>query len=326
MARRLARPTRKEKAKSVQRPRRGPGPPGQDAACHRLKKSAGAGYLGHLASAWSANRPPTDIDTRTAARIKAAWAGKAPESLTSGDVLRIITEWEETLSLATAYAYIKGLKRFLRFVDTELSTRLHRLVPRKLQPQPRKRLCPDDEYGRILDASPTWLRIFLELCRSVGLRHGEALTITPSALSAESRRVVLRRKDQGTSDLPLTPELFEAFHFCASQAPDKPVIQTLGGPESHKGVYTAWERAKKKAGADPNLIIHDLRRTAATRVYEQTHDLRTAQQLLGHRSLSSTLLYLAPLNTEKLAEAISAAAPRRHGELLKLKPATEVKQ
>jgi len=66
------------------------------------------------------------------------------------------------------------------------------------------------------------------------------------------------------------------------------------------------------------LTAHDLRRTAATILYGATKDLRVPQQLLGHKNLSSTLEYLAPLAPDEA---------RRYAELLRFdKFKSEVKQ
>jgi len=40
------------------------------------------------------------------------------------------------------------------------------------------------------------------------------------------------------------------------------------------------------------MVPHDLRRTAAVAMLEQTHDIRTVQALLGHTDLKTTLWYL----------------------------------
>jgi integrase len=59
--------------------------------------------------------------------------------------------------------------------------------------------------------------------------------------------------------------------------------------------HAAVERKFKNSIASvtgKRITFHDLRRTAAVRMYEQPGDLRTVQALLGHRNLQSTLWYL----------------------------------
>jgi integrase len=264
--------------------------------------------LAELASAWSEGKPISDLDFRTASHIRTHWPAKDPHQITPGEVADLVASWEGQFSPATTHAYAKGLKRFLTFVDERASTRLKKLVPRHFAPQPRKLTCTDDEYNGILQKAPTWLRVFLELCRCLAFRHGEALKLTPRSFNADTGDLHFPRKDGGSSTLPTTPEIAAAIRLCAAN-PDTPIITALGGPKTQKAIRRQWRTAIEKAGANPNLIIHDLRRTAITRVYNQTHDLRLCQQLAGHRHLGSTLLYLAPNEKEQLAEAVYLATP-----------------
>jgi integrase len=54
----------------------------------------------------------------------------------------------------------------------------------------------------------------------------------------------------------------------------------------------AYRRLLKTVGIKRKLTPHDFRRTTAVHLYEQTHDARDVQALLGHRSLGSTIWYL----------------------------------
>lgn len=74
---------------------------------------------------------------------------------------------------------------------------------------------------------------------------------------------------------------------------------------------------RKQIGITHKLTAHDLRRTTAVAVYEQTKDLRVAQAVLGHADLTSTLWYLDHHLTPVDVAAL---------ELAKLNPTTEVIQ
>ena len=51
--------------------------------------------------------------------------------------------------------------------------------------------------------------------------------------------------------------------------------------------------AKKKAGIRAKWTLHDLRRTAARKLYATTGDIRQAQKFLGHGSINATMWYLS---------------------------------
>jgi site-specific recombinase XerD len=61
-------------------------------------------------------------------------------------------------------------------------------------------------------------------------------------------------------------------------------------------------QAKRRAGIETPWTLHDLRRAAARRVYERTHDVRKVQRLLSHKNLSTTMWYLGDAGAEIDAE------------------------
>ena len=45
------------------------------------------------------------------------------------------------------------------------------------------------------------------------------------------------------------------------------------------------------ANLDKRVTCHSFRHSSATHVLERGHDIRTAQELLGHRDVSTTMIY-----------------------------------
>jgi integrase len=217
-----------------------------------------------------------------------------------------------------------SLKRFLSFVDRHANTHHAEDVPRVLKPSPRTVICSAEDFHKLIDLSPVWFRCFLMLCRYLGLRHNEARSLTPREWNPEERAITIHRKGQSVSTLPLPDELEPMFSLAASISLDEPVIRSLGWRhQSAHSLTNWWHSIKKKAGVDPQLNVHDLRRTVATALYDRTHDLRAVQQLLGHKRMDSTLYYIAPRDPEYLRGLLAELHPFN---LAKAKPATEVKQ
>jgi integrase len=65
-------------------------------------------------------------------------------------------------------------------------------------------------------------------------------------------------------------------------------------PETGKrwqNLRMAFKRAKKKAGITQPFRVHDLRHSFASNLVMDGYDLKTVQELLGHRNISTTMRY-----------------------------------
>jgi site-specific recombinase XerD len=56
-------------------------------------------------------------------------------------------------------------------------------------------------------------------------------------------------------------------------------------------VQRAVTRAVRSTGIDKRASCHTFRHSFATHLLERGHDIRTVQELLGHREVSTTMIY-----------------------------------
>jgi integrase len=229
----------------------------------------------------------------------------------------LVGTWKARYSKGTAYGYRNKLRSLLAAM---VPFGLPPMKPPKLAPPPARAItATHNELVRLLSDPAPWLRLFILLYLQCGLRRAETLRVTPRTWNREQHTATILVKGGDTRTLSLTPDVELLMHAAGDPPPDTSYICALYGKEiGFETIRSAWKRHRDKHGISEKVTAHDLRRTAATIVMHATHDLRAAQQLLGHKNLSSTVHYIAPLEP---AEA------RKYQELLHFEHfKSEVKQ
>jgi integrase len=181
-------------------------------------------------------------------------------------------------------------------------------LPRCHYPEARKTIAEPTEIDALLAKAEPWLKTIILLAADAALRRSDAMRVAPEHYTAETRTIHIRmQKTKHTVTVPATERLAAFLESAPAGNPTTPFYELhRGAPISQGGLDHQWQVLKKKAGVNPNLWLHDLRRTVAVSIYEVSKDLRIVEQLLGHRNLSSTVRYLEHRDPAKLRPYLEA--------------------
>jgi integrase/recombinase XerC len=90
----------------------------------------------------------------------------------------------------------------------------------------------------------------------------------------------------------------------------RPLFTNLkGGRLTTRAIHMLIESSSRKAGITRKISPHVLRHSFATHLLDHGCDLRSLQEMLGHKSLSTTQIY-AHITTERLRKVYERAHPR----------------
>lgn len=158
-------------------------------------------------------------------------------------------------------------------------------------------------------------RAILELLYSCGLRVSELVGINLNNLDLISMSVKVLGKGNKERMVPLGSKASTAIKTYISQRLDlKPeddylFVNSRGGRLSTRSIDRIIKKYAAISGIPKNISPHVLRHTFATHLLGGGADLRAIQEMLGHKSLSTTQRY-THISIEKIMEIYDKTHPR----------------
>lgn len=142
-------------------------------------------------------------------------------------------------------------------------------------------------------------RMALTTIYALGLRLGEGLALESGHIDGE-RLVVWVRDGKGAKDrgTPLPrPLLTQLRRYWKEERPESStkhlfLAKDRQGPMHETTLQKTFSAARVDARVDKDASIHTLRHSYATHLLEAGISLRTIQQVLGHKSMRTTEIYL----------------------------------
>lgn len=133
-------------------------------------------------------------------------------------------------------------------------------------------------------------RALVALTGFCGLRVSEALSITPESFDFDNMTLLVRGKGDKSRVVPVSNQAWAIMLKAVIQArlisPIQPVVD-YRDRFAREILTSLGERAHLKR----HIASHDMRHTFGTEILNAGADIRTAQELLGHASVTTTQIY-----------------------------------
>jgi integrase/recombinase XerC len=223
---------------------------------------------------------------------------------------------------------LASLRSFFRFAQREGLASSNPAKPLRNPRRERKlpHFLSNEELGKLLTAPPAHEplglrdRAILETMYSAGLRVSELVGINREDLDLEGGLVRVRGKGKRERLAPLGSFALRALNRWlkyrntqADRARTAPVfVNKFGTRLTTRSVARMLEKYLKLTGLDLRTSPHTLRHSFATHLLDRGADIRSVQELLGHKSLVTTQIY-THVSTTSLRNVYEQAHPRAKG-------------
>jgi site-specific recombinase XerD len=233
------------------------------------------------------------------------WFRECPaESITAQDIERRFEREKWSPATVNRYRALLSLTYRLAIRNGKVKDNPARMVQHRLEDNARIRFLSAEEETKIRavigGACPDHLPE-LELALNTGLRLSEQYGLCWQDVSFTRRTLTIPRSKNGaTRHVPLNQAALRALR--ALQARAKSFELVCGGLNTPRRWF---EPAVKTAGLQ-SFTWHCLRHTFASRLVMAGVDIRTVQELLGHKTIGMTVRYshLAPKHTLAAVERL----------------------
>jgi integrase/recombinase XerC len=251
-----------------------------------------------------------------------------PSGISAGELRGYVSAMHDAEYAKTTIARrLASLRSFFRFGQREQWSDGN---PAKALRNPRKaRKLPHflttDEIGRLLsapagnDAANVRDRAILEVMYSAGLRVGELVGLVDGDVDMSEGLLRVRGKGKRERLAPIGSYAARALkqwlkvRVLAKSIKENdaaPVfVSRLGRKLTTRSVARLLEKHLSAAGLDRRTTPHTLRHSFATHLLDRGADIRSVQELLGHKSLITTQIY-THVSTSSLRAAYEKAHPR----------------
>ncbi len=266
------------------------------------------------------------------------WVGKncpnvtVMDSLSLREVRDYLIQSQRELEKTTIRNHLSALQSFVRYLRKQGKMKRNPFSGLTL-PKLEKRLpvfLTEEQIRTLLDAPMRYLkenpklitekeawgdRLVFELMYGAGLRVSEAVSLRYADIDLANATARVLGKGKKERVCPLGKVAMRCLDyyrrtFVPDANPGDYILGAANGsPGSTRQIQLKMKRYLGYAGLPMDLTPHKIRHSYATHLLNNGADLRIVQELLGHRSLSTTQIY-THVGVARLKEAHRQSHPR----------------
>ena len=244
-----------------------------------------------------------------------AIGSKPIKQIRRAEILRLLHEWEgQGLAPRSIMNHLNVLRPIFReavLQDIIVRNPMDGIKPPKANEVRRNPLTPE-QCRALIEAIDPRYSYAIHFALATGVRWSEFENMKMEDFKPFNNMVVVTssKTDAGIRELPLDrDDVVRISRHIADTgrqgaAPDSPLFTSPDGSRLHHSNFRrrVFIPACKKAGLK-EVTFHDLRRTHATMLVAEGHDLKVIQERMGHRSISTTLSFYAKATERGKAKA-----------------------
>lgn len=245
-----------------------------------------------------AHRAPGTITDYCHALYKAVvHIGKLPDDFTQADVdgyLQSMLSCKPVPAESQFKHFIYGLKCYREIMGcTELKGLA---LPKIRRERKLPRILSVEQVMILLHVCDLYSKTLLSVIYDCGLRSFEAANLKWNDIYFDRQQVHIK-KGKGGKDriVPISASTIQVLKAYRNRFPSKNFIFKKFGknePVDNSFIRSRLKEGLAKADLDTSLSTHALRHSNATHLLDAGEDIQTVQQRLGHKSVTTTMIYL----------------------------------